>query len=100
MSPSGAGSEASRAVVSGVIDRKDEADAAQYDEIAAGTERMELGELHLCRAALQRLDDGVYGDCRDCGQPIPLARLLAQPQAERCAPCQGEHEQPDHRTAA
>jgi len=75
-----------------VIDRKDEAEAEQREEIAAGAERIELAELAECRAALRRLDDGVYGDCSDCGEPIPLARLMAQPQALRCAPCQAEHE--------
>ena len=43
-------------------------------------------------AALQRLADGAYGDCADCGEPIPLARLRAAPQALRCVPCEERHE--------
>ena len=75
-----------------VIDRKDEADAEQREELAARAEQFGLDELARCRDALRRLDDGLYGDCRDCGLPIPLARLLVQPHAERCAPCQAELE--------
>jgi DnaK suppressor protein len=35
-------------------------------------------------AALQRLDDGTYGRCVDCGQQIPAARLEVRPEAARC----------------
>lgn len=35
-------------------------------------------------AALARLDDGTYGTCVDCGQPIPDARLEVRPEAARC----------------
>jgi DnaK suppressor protein len=39
-------------------------------------------------AALARLADGSYGECIDCGVPIPLARLSAHPAAKRCVGCQ------------
>jgi len=71
-----------------VLDRKDEAQAQLRELQAARTEQHVLADLQRCRAALRRLDDGVYGDCADCGQPVPLARLMVQPEAERCAPCQ------------
>ncbi len=35
-------------------------------------------------AALARLDDGSYGTCVDCGQPIPEPRLEVRPEAARC----------------
>ena len=35
-------------------------------------------------AALQRIEDGTYGTCVDCGQPIPDARLEVRPEAARC----------------
>src|SRR5438034_1773931 len=34
-------------------------------------------------AALARLADGSYGECVDCGVPIPFARLSAYPAAKR-----------------
>lgn len=38
-------------------------------------------------AALQRIEDGKYGLCRDCGQPIVPLRLAALPQAVTCSAC-------------
>ena len=34
--------------------------------------------------ALARLDDGTYGICAVCGEPIGEARLEARPTASRC----------------
>jgi len=42
-------------------------------------------ELRLIDAALARLDAGTYGECLDCGEPIPRERLEALPFATRCA---------------
>ncbi|MHB1433462.1 MAG: TraR/DksA family transcriptional regulator [Streptosporangiaceae bacterium] len=38
-------------------------------------------------AALGRLDDGSYGRCERCGQPIGAERLAARPTAIRCVRC-------------
>ena len=45
--------------------------------------------LHLAEvgAALQRLDDGTYGTCERCGQPIGEGRLEARPVARTCIRC-------------
>jgi len=48
----------------------------------------DLTELRAIEAARQRLDNGTYGECTECGYEIPVQRLEAQPMAERCAPCQ------------
>lgn len=40
-------------------------------------------------AALRRLDDGSYGQCERCGQPIPPGRLAARPTATACVSCAG-----------
>lgn len=34
--------------------------------------------------ALKRIDNGTYGQCVDCGKPIPEKRLEAIPWAARC----------------
>ena len=40
------------------------------------------------REALVRLDeDPDFGHCVECGDPIPIARLLALPESERCVDC-------------
>jgi len=38
-------------------------------------------------AALRRLDDGNYGTCQHCGEPIPAERLAARPTASTCVGC-------------
>jgi DnaK suppressor protein len=39
-------------------------------------------------AALNRLDDGTFGQCVRCGRAIPEARLEALPWAAHCIDCQ------------
>ena len=48
----------------------------------------DLTELAEVEAALARMADGTYGECSECGQPIPAARLTAYPTARRCVACQ------------
>ncbi len=52
----------------------------------------DAGEIQAIDAALQRLREGHYGQCADCGETIDTARLLAQPAAPRCAACQQRFE--------
>ncbi|MDT7570175.1 MAG: DnaK suppressor protein [Actinomycetota bacterium] len=44
------------------------------------------------RAALQRIEDGSYGTCTDCGTTISEARLTVRPEAARCVECQAKAE--------
>ena len=37
--------------------------------------------------ALEKLDEGSYGICDSCGQPIAAARLRAMPASVVCVPC-------------
>ena len=37
--------------------------------------------------ALKRIDDGTYGICEQCGEPIPRERLRALPYAALCVRC-------------
>jgi DnaK suppressor protein len=42
--------------------------------------------------ALQRLDDGTYGYCEGCQNPIPVARLEVFPSATTCVSCKSNRE--------
>jgi DnaK suppressor protein len=75
-----------------VADRKDDAARSQAQGVDAVQEQRDLDELVLVQAALHRLDDGSYGDCLQCGEPIALQRLLVLPAAQRCAHCQAAAE--------
>jgi len=48
----------------------------------------DTAEIAAIDAALQRLMDGSYGECVDCGAHIAEARLKAAPEAARCIHCQ------------
>lgn len=63
----------------------------QYDLSRLGeVERAEVAQID---AALQRLEAGEYGACRDCGQEIGPGRLEALPFALDCADCAGRREE-------
>jgi DnaK suppressor protein len=42
--------------------------------------------------ALERIQDGSFGLCEDCGQAIPEGRLEAIPYARLCIPCKTQEE--------
>jgi DnaK suppressor protein len=64
---------------------------SERDEEFAMNEH-ETAELGAIEAALEALDAGRYGQCKDCGVAIPPARLEAYPTALRCVVCQGQAE--------
>ena len=43
-------------------------------------------------AALQRIEEGTYGICTNCGRQIPEERLEARPWATLCIECKRERE--------
>ena len=43
--------------------------------------------LQAIEEALRRIDQGTYGVCRDCGEPIAEARLSAIPWTRVCIAC-------------
>lgn len=61
-------------------------------EVRHAEQMRDQQELKDVRAALQRMEDGSYGECMDCGKGIALARLQAFPSAKRCIACQTLHE--------
>ena len=44
-------------------------------------------------AALERIDDGTFGRCEECGEDIPKARLEVLPYARYCVACARKLEQ-------
>jgi DnaK suppressor protein len=42
--------------------------------------------------ALERIRDGSFGTCTECGEPIPVGRLKARPVAMLCAGCKEQQE--------
>src|SRR5512139_425797 len=48
----------------------------------------QVNELRDIDAAYERMRQGEFGLCVDCGGEIPAQRLLAYPTAKRCMACQ------------
>ena len=69
-------------------DTLDQIQHAVERELALGTLARESAFLRDARAALRRLDRGIFGICLDCEEDISLKRLTAVPWAARCIACQ------------
>jgi len=51
-----------------------------------------IDDMRDIEAALQRIKNGEYGVCTDCGVDVAFARLQAYPTAKRCIVCQEKRE--------
>jgi DnaK suppressor protein len=52
----------------------------------------ERDKLNQIERALNRIQDGSYGQCESCGQPIGKMRLMAFPRATLCMTCKQREE--------
>ncbi len=48
--------------------------------------------LSMIESALQRIEEGNYGTCLGCGQPIPKTRLNALPHTPKCVKCAAQQD--------
>ncbi len=84
---------------SGEPEVRDPTDVAAASEgIAESLEEAALASQTLTqvRDALQRIEDGTYGKCIDCGRPIEPARLEVIPWAAYCLADQEKHDREAH----
>ncbi|WP_377641945.1 TraR/DksA family transcriptional regulator [Oryzobacter terrae] len=82
---------------------RDSGDGAGDDQADAGAKTYEREQeislannaremLEQTEHALERLEDGSYGICESCGNPIGKLRLQAAPRATLCMPCKMKQE--------
>ena len=57
----------------------------------ANRDRVQL-EKQRIKAALERIADGHFGECTDCGEDIAIARLDANPTVTFCIDCAEKRE--------
>lgn len=76
-----------------VADPGDESTADLLADLNLAVIDHHINEIRAVEGALLRIASGTYGVCVDCDEPIALARLHAQPTANRCQQCQTGHEQ-------
>ena len=80
-----------------------EATADPLDQIRSNTDRdlaaealnQQARSIHDIQSALDRIEDGSYGLCEGCEEPIPAKRLDALPWARMCVKCQSAAESED-----
>ena len=69
-------------------DTDDDAAAATATHLDIASVARNAQELAALETALERVSQGDYGDCVECGEPIARERLYANPAATRCTDCQ------------
>ena len=76
------------------VGRLSRMDALQQQAMAKASERKRAYALMRIQAALDRLEEGDYGYCVDCGEEIPLKRLEIDPAVSLCVNCARASEKP------
>lgn len=74
----------------GSADADDRAIEKEGDEVMESLGLAGQTELKSIAAALERIENGTYGICARCGEPIAPARLAAVPHAPLCLACSEE----------
>lgn len=72
-------------VTDDLVDRANNAYSRELHFAISDNEREKLG---LIDAALERMNQGVFGTCLSCRRPVPTPRLQAVPWARYCTDCQ------------
>ena len=68
----------------GRVSRMDAINNKSVNEAALVTAKDKLKNINL---ALERIDDKEFGICVQCGEPIPIQRLIIMPESSRCVAC-------------
>jgi DnaK suppressor protein len=69
-------------------DSADWAEKSHEEWIFLKKNSFDMAQLREIEDALERLRDGTYGTCLDCGMPVSRKRLEAVPWARYCVSCQ------------
>lgn len=76
-------------------DLPDEMDLASSEYLQSFTFRLRGREkvfLDKIQKALERIDEGTFGTCDECGEPISVKRLEARPETTLCIRCKEDQE--------
>ena len=74
------------------VGRLSRMDAMQAQAMAKASGQRREAMLRNIEVALKRIDDGDYGLCRSCDEPINPKRLEFDPTALRCIECESKRE--------
>ena len=68
-------------------DSQEQAQELENAEVVDALGNEARSEISKIARALDQIKNNTYGICVDCGETIPMARLEAQPFADRCIRC-------------
>lgn len=71
-----------------VPDTGDQAVSSTLEDVRISLHDNELNEYNMIMKALDRIENGTYGVCVECANPISEKRLMMFPNATRCLACQ------------
>lgn len=74
-------------------DQGDQALSSSMETLRSSFQNSETEEFKRIVKALEKIEDGTYGICTDCDEPIKPKRLKMYPNAERCLNCQEAFEE-------
>lgn len=75
-----------------VQDPGDQALSSTMESLRTSLQTAETEEYQRIVRALEKIDQGTYGICIDCNEPISEKRLRSYPNAARCLVCQEQFE--------
>ena len=68
-------------------DSSERAVQMEDDDALEGQAALVTSEIASVRRALERIEDGTYGECANCGDEISDKRLEVRPEAALCIEC-------------
>lgn len=74
------------------VGRLSRMDALQAQAMAKASGQRRVAQLREIDAALRRIDEGSYGNCERCEEPVDPRRLDADPAARLCIDCASRSE--------
>jgi RNA polymerase-binding transcription factor DksA len=69
------------------LDAPDAASVRENDAVLLAIEKSSYAEISRIEAALERMENGTFGLCEQCGKDIEAARFVALPDTSRCKSC-------------
>jgi DnaK suppressor protein len=71
------------------VGRLSRMDSLQNQHLTRNLQERERVRYAALVAALERMEEGTYGRCTECGKGIQPGRLIIYPETERCTACSG-----------
>ncbi len=84
----------------GTMDIGDEASDLSNRQLLLSLNEADRKKLMEIDEALERIEEGTYGICEECGEPISIKRLEVKPTAIYCVECKSRLEKFEKREMA